>query len=65
VETVYLKASVQAAERELLKAALADADNQFFCLVSESCIPLHPFQVNDSPSFSPPILILDRLHHRP
>lgn len=44
VETVYLKASVQEAERELLKAALDDKDNAFFCLLSESCIPLHPFQ---------------------
>jgi len=44
VQTVYLKASVSEAERELLRAALTDPDNQFFCLVSESCIPLHPFQ---------------------
>ena len=45
VETVYLKASVSEAERELLRAALKDPDNQFFCLISESCIPLHPFHV--------------------
>lgn len=44
VETVYLKSSVQEAERELLKAALEDKNNAYFCLVSESCIPLHPFR---------------------
>lgn len=44
VETMYLKASVQLAERELLKAALEDEENAYFCLISESCIPLHPFQ---------------------
>lgn len=44
VQTTYLKASVQMAERELLKTALEDKDNAYFCLISESCIPLHPFQ---------------------
>ncbi len=44
VQTTYLQASVQMAEKELLKSALEDKDNAYFCLVSESCIPLHPFQ---------------------
>ena len=48
IETVYLKASVQEAERELLKTALEDKENAFFCLISESCIPIHPFQAMKS-----------------
>ena len=44
VQTIYLKASVQLAEKALLKAALEDKDNAYFCLISESCVPLHPFQ---------------------
>ena len=52
VETVYLKSTVQEAERELLKAALADPLNQHFCLISESCIPLHPFQAMKHALFS-------------
>ena len=44
VQTTYLRASVQMAERELLKSALEDKGNTYFCLISESCIPLHPFQ---------------------
>ena len=44
VQTTYLRASVQMAERELLKSALEDKGNSYFCLISESCIPLHPFQ---------------------
>lgn len=51
VETVYLKASVSEAERELLRAALQDPLNEYFCLISESCIPLHPFQTMRSALF--------------
>lgn len=52
VQTTYLTVTVQKAERELIKAALVDKDNAFFCLISESCIPLHPFQAWKSALFS-------------
>lgn len=42
VETSYGTASIIAAELALLRAAVANKQNQFFILVSESCLPVKP-----------------------
>ncbi|EAZ01971.1 hypothetical protein OsI_24003 [Oryza sativa Indica Group] len=40
---VWGKISMVDAEKRLLANALADVDNQFFVLLSDSCVPLHTF----------------------
>ncbi|KQK16967.1 hypothetical protein BRADI_1g31680v3 [Brachypodium distachyon] len=43
VIVVWGKISMIDAEKRLLANALEDADNQFFVLLSDSCVPLHSF----------------------
>ncbi|KAM7268318.1 hypothetical protein ACFE04_010484 [Oxalis oulophora] len=42
-QVVWGKISMVDAERRLLANALQDPDNQHFVLLSDSCVPLHPF----------------------
>ncbi len=44
VETEWGKVSLVQASLALLKAALQDADNQWFVLLSDSCAPIKPFR---------------------
>lgn len=43
LQVVWGKISMVDAEKRLLANALADVDNQFFVLLSDSCVPLHTF----------------------
>lgn len=45
IPTNWASVSVTIAQQNMIKEALKDPDNQFFCLMSESCIPLVPFSL--------------------